>query len=443
MNTSKLDATYKRFRWQIILATFLTYTVMYISRKAFAAAAPLLMEDLGMTVVQFGAASSIYYIVYGLSKFSSGLVADRINPRAFLGSVLILVAIINVGIGMTENVTMLLALYCLTAVVQGCGFPPIAKSISQWYSKSERGGWYSIWNTSHNLGGALAPLIASAVIAATGNWRYAFYVPAAITALQAIVCFWLMRNKPETYGLPNVGEWKGDEKQIAINKRSEAGLTMWVMFKRYILTNPIIWLAISGDLCIYIIRTVTNDWVSIYFVKELGWDLVKSNSLVAWFEAGGIIGGLTSGIISDKLFGADRWKTILIYSFVLIAGMVGVVLTINLSYLLVSACFFIIGAGIYAPQMLFALGIIEASHADGAGAATGLKGGITYIGAALAGAPIAMIESAYSWNGVFMILGCIAVTLIVLTCSIIRLDKRKSQSNVAGFDNNVASSETA
>lgn len=56
MNTSKLDATYKRFRWQIILATFLTYTVMYISRKAFAAAAPLLMEDLGMTVVQFGAA---------------------------------------------------------------------------------------------------------------------------------------------------------------------------------------------------------------------------------------------------------------------------------------------------------------------------------------------------------------------------------------------------
>ncbi|MGF1872445.1 MFS transporter [Photobacterium indicum] len=424
MKNAKLDATYKKLRWQIILTTFLTYTVMYISRKAFAAAAPLLMEDLGMTVVQFGAASSIYYIVYGLSKFSSGLVADRINPRTFLGSVLVLVAIINVGIGMTESVTMLLSFYCLTAVVQGCGFPPIAKSISQWYSKSERGGWYSIWNTSHNLGGALAPLIASAVIASTGNWRYAFYVPAAITAVQALICFWLMRGKPENYGLQNVGEWKGDAKQIEINNRSEAGLSMWVMFKRYILTNPIIWMAISGDLCIYIIRTVTNDWVSVYFVKELGWDLVKSNSLVAWFEAGGIIGGLTSGIISDKLFGADRWKTILIYSFVLIAGMAGVALTVNLSYIMVSGCFFVIGAGIYAPQMLFALGIIEASHADGAGAATGLKGGVTYIGAAMAGAPIAMIEAAYSWNGVFIILGCIAVTLIILTCAIIRLDRK-------------------
>ncbi|WP_318434900.1 MFS transporter [Photobacterium leiognathi] len=425
MSNNKLDATYKRLRWQIIITTFLTYTVMYISRKAFAAAAPLLMTDLGMTTVQFGLASSIYYILYGVSKFSSGLLADKINPRLFLAPVLVVIAIINVGIGMTNSVNMLLALYCLTAVVQGCGFPPIAKAISQWYSKSERGGWYSLWNTSHNVGGALAPLIASGVIAYTGNWRYAFYVPAAITAVQAVIAAILMRGKPENYGLPNVGEWRNDTKQLEINKRSEAGLSMWVMFKRYILTNPIIWLAIGGDLCIYVIRTVTNDWVSVYFVKELGWDLVKSNSLVAWFEAGGILGGLTSGIISDKFFGADRWKTILIYSFVLIAGMVGVVFTIHIDYMLVALCFFIIGAGIYAPQMLFALGIIEASHADGAGAATGLKGGVTYIGAALAGAPIAMIETAYSWSGVFTLLAAIAVTLVVLTCVIIRVDSKR------------------
>lgn len=428
---SKLDATYRRLRWQIIITTFLTYTVMYISRKAFAAAAPLLMQDLGMTAVQFGMASSIYYILYGLSKFSSGLLADRLNPRLFLAPVLIIIAIINVGIGMSNSVTTLLTLYCLTAIVQGCGFPPIAKAISQWYSKSERGGWYSLWNTSHNVGGALAPLIASAVIASTGNWRYAFYVPAIITAVQAIAAAIFMRGKPENYGLPNVGVWKNDIKQLEINKNSEVGLSIWTMFRRYILTNPIIWLAISGDLCIYIIRTVSTDWVNIYFVKQLGWDLIKSNSLVSWFEAGGILGGLTSGIISDKFFGADRWKTILIYSFVLIAGMVGVLLTIHVGYALVALCFFIIGAGIYAPQMLFALGIIEASHADGAGAATGLKGGVTYVGAALAGAPIAMIKNAYSWNGVFALLGTISVILVFVICAIIICDRKKRRAMTA------------
>ncbi|ECR4179058.1 MFS transporter [Salmonella enterica] len=403
---------------------------MYISRKAFAAAAPLLMHDIGMTAVQFGTASSIYYILYGISKFGSGLLADRINPRVFLAPVLLVIAIINVGVGMCNNVTILLTLYCLTAVAQGCGFPPIAKAISQWYSKSERGGWYSLWNTSHNVGGALAPLIASAVIAYTGNWRYAFFVPALITLIQAVISAIFMRDKPEKYGLPNVGVWKNDKKQLEINKHSETGLTIWRMFRTYILNNPIIWIAICGDLCIYVIRTVTDDWVSVYFVKELGWDLIKSNSLVAWFEVGGILGGLTSGIISDKIFHADRWVTILIYSVILLLGMGGVALTIHIHYYLVAICFFIIGAGIYAPQMLFALGVIEASHADGAGAATGLKGGVTYVGAALAGAPIAMIQKYYSWNGVFGLLGVIAVVLIVLTTCLIILEKRNKNKQV-------------
>ncbi|PAF49313.1 MFS transporter [Helicobacter sp. 13S00401-1] len=423
----QVDALYKRIRWQIIIATFLTYTVMYISRKAFAAAAPLLMQDIGMTAVQFGVASSIYYILYGLSKFGSGFLADRLNPRIFLTIVLVVVAIINVGIGFSNSVGLLLTLYCLTAIAQGCGFPPIAKAISQWYSKSERGGWYSLWNTSHNVGGALAPLIASGVIAYTGNWRYAFFVPAAITIIQALITLALIRGKPEKYGLPNVGVWKNDKQQLEINKYSKAGLSMWKMFRTYILNNPIIWVAILGDLCIYIIRTVTNDWVSVYFVKELGWDLIKSNSLVSWFEVGGILGGLSAGFISDRFFKADRWTTILIYSIILILGMIGVGLTINIHYYLVAICFFVVGAGIYAPQMLFALGVIEASHADGAGAATGLKGGVTYIGAALAGAPIALIEKHYSWNGVFTLLGIIATILVLLTIALIVLEKKNKK----------------
>lgn len=111
--------------------------------------------------------------------------------------------------------------------------------------------------------------------------------------------------------------------------------------------------------------------------------------------------------------------------------MVGVALTIHVHYYLVAICFFIIGAGIYAPQMLFALGIIEASHADGAGAATGLKGGVTYIGAAMAGAPIALIERAYSWNGVFVLMAAIAVLLVLLTIGIIGVDKRYNSKKAA------------
>lgn len=91
--SGELDQRYKRLRWQIIITTFMTYTVMYISRKAFVAAAPLLMKDTGMTTVQFGIASSCYYILYGISKFGSGFVADIVNPKIFLAPVMLLIAI--------------------------------------------------------------------------------------------------------------------------------------------------------------------------------------------------------------------------------------------------------------------------------------------------------------------------------------------------------------
>ncbi|WP_181318724.1 hypothetical protein [Photobacterium angustum] len=45
--------------------------------------------------------------------------------------------------------------------------------------------------------------------------------------------------------------------------------------------------------------------------------------------------------------------------------------------------------------------------------------------AVLTGAPIAMIQTSYSWNGVFVLLAAIAVILVLLTCTIIRVDRKR------------------
>ncbi|WP_263080394.1 MFS transporter [Endozoicomonas sp. Mp262] len=102
-----IDSTYKKLRWQIIVTTFMSYAVFYISRKNFTYAAPSLMEDLGMTTAQFGLMSSMFYILYGVSKFSSGLVADRINPRLMLGPALILIGVLNFWMGSSNNISVL------------------------------------------------------------------------------------------------------------------------------------------------------------------------------------------------------------------------------------------------------------------------------------------------------------------------------------------------
>ena len=122
------------------------------------------MNELGMTTTQSGAMSSAFYILYGLAKFSSGIIADKVSPQYILGPALILIGILNFMMGASDSITGLMTVYALTALMQGSGFPPIAKALSYWFSRKERGMWYSFWNASHNVGGAVAPIIASTAI---------------------------------------------------------------------------------------------------------------------------------------------------------------------------------------------------------------------------------------------------------------------------------------
>lgn len=90
--------------------------------------------------------------------------------------------------------------------------------------------------------------------------------------------------------------------------------------------------------------------------------LDKSNSLNFWFEVGGIVGGLLGGFISDIFFKSNRWTSCTVYVLILFISFILLPFAIATSYLLTSLIFMAIGAGIYGPQLLFALGIIESVH---------------------------------------------------------------------------------
>jgi OPA family sugar phosphate sensor protein UhpC-like MFS transporter len=42
--------------------------------------------------------------------------------------------------------------------------------LTAWYSRTERGGWWALWNTAHNVGGALIPIVMAATALHYG-WR--------------------------------------------------------------------------------------------------------------------------------------------------------------------------------------------------------------------------------------------------------------------------------
>lgn len=64
--------------------------------------------------------------------------------------------------------------------------------------------------------------------------------------------------------------------------------------------------------------------------------------------------------------------------------------------------------------MLIGMAAAECSHKNSAGAATGFVGLFAYMGAALAGYPIAIIVEHFHWNGFFVTISICSATIGLL-----------------------------
>lgn len=402
----EIDRLYRYWRIHIMIALYAGYATYYFTRKSFNYVMPEMIKDLGISIADVGILTTAFYLVYGFSRFASGIMSDASNPRFFMGVGLIITGFINIFFGMSSSLWLFTFFWVLNAFFQGWGWPPCSKSLTSWYSRNERGLWWSICNTSHNVGGAIIPLLAGGLAVHYG-WRYGMYIPGIIAIIVGLFVCLRLRDKPSTMGLPTVGHWRNDELELQ-QEASSRKLKLWPILVQYIFTNKYVWLLAVSYILVYIVRIGLNDWTNLYLVEEYGYDLIKANSALSFLEVGGFIGTLVAGWGSDFFFKGNRTPMNII--FMVGIGVVAAFLWLfpEMGYMLISVCFFFVGFFIFGPQMLIGMAAAEASHKDSAGAATGFVGLFGYLGAALSGYPLAKVIETAGWNGFF-------ITMIIAT----------------------------
>lgn len=165
----EIDARYRYWRRHILLTIWLGYALFYFTRKSFNAAVPEILANGVLSRSDIGLLATLFYITYGVSKFVSGIVSDRSNARYFMGIGLIATGIINILFGFSTSLWAFAVLWVLNAF-SGWGSPVCARLLTARYSRTERGGWWALWNTAHNVGGALIPIVMAAAALHYG-WR--------------------------------------------------------------------------------------------------------------------------------------------------------------------------------------------------------------------------------------------------------------------------------
>ncbi|WP_043163311.1 MFS transporter, partial [Aeromonas hydrophila] len=118
---AEIDACYRHWRLHILLTMYLGYAVFYFTRKSFNFAMPDMLASGMLNKADIGMLWTLFYITYGCSKFFSGIISDRANPRYFMGLGLMATGVINILFGLSSSLWLFAALWVANAFFQGWG----------------------------------------------------------------------------------------------------------------------------------------------------------------------------------------------------------------------------------------------------------------------------------------------------------------------------------
>lgn len=409
----KIDKVYKRYRFQAFMSVFIGYMVSYFVRYNFNAATVHLREEVGLTMGQIGLIITFFGASYGVSKFVMGFVSDRSNPRIFLALGLIFSGICNLLFPCSINMIFMIAVWFLNGWVLGMAWPPCAKTLTHWFSDSERGTKMAWWNISHNLGAAFAPKIATlggTIFLAFNFTQYKgyFWFPGIIAIVSGILYYIFAKDVPAKEGLPTIEEYKNDfPKNYNQKDENEPKLKLKDAIFRYILKNKVLWCVAIANVFVYVVRMGIEQWMAIFLKKAHNFTDENFNLAFMLFQIAAILGTLLVGWASDKIFHGRRTPV----GIICLVGIIALIwiywFSSNVYLIYASAA--LIGALIYGPIMLIGISAIDSVPTNAAGIASGFTGLFGYLmGLILSGRIFGSIVDRFGWNG--------GLTLILVSC---------------------------
>jgi OPA family glycerol-3-phosphate transporter-like MFS transporter len=414
----QIDPEYRRLRRGVFLGIFVGYAGYYLVRNNLALAIPdILREHPEYTKAGLGSALTGLSIAYGLSKFLMGSVSDRSNPKYFLPLGLLLSSAIMAAFGLSHaayaSLAAIVAIMVLNGWVQGMGWPPCGKTMVHWFSTKERGVTVSVWNTAHNVGGALVANLALLGVLLFHDWRAKFYFNALIAAAVAVVAYFLLQDTPQSRGLPPVEEYKNDYPP-GYTEASERTLTFREILFKSVLSNGYLWaIAIANAFC-YFVRYGVENWIPTYLETAKGYSFRQSSFAWSLYEYAAIPGTIACGWISDKWFKGKRAPATMLFMTLTMLAVIVYWFNGHGPLWIDYAALIAIGFLIYGPIMIIGLHSLDLVPKKAAGTAAGFTGFFGYaFGSAISGSGVGWIADHFGWSGVFttMVVCCLLTIL--------------------------------
>ena len=284
-------------RARVLGFAFLLAVITYLDRVCISAAAPYIMDDLHLSVLQMSVVFSAFTLSYSLFEIPSGWLGDVKGPRSVLTRIVLWWSAFTMLTAAARGFASLVVIRFLFGAGEAGAFPNIARSFSRWFPARERGRANGVMFLGSRMGGMLSAPIALLIVVRWG-WRTSFVVFGLLGVVWAAAWYAWYRDRPEEHPAVSREElaWIQQDGNAGDGHTSGAG-TPWraLVRSRNLYAICAMYFAFGYGLYFYF------TWLPTYLIKVLGFSLLSGGIFAAlpFLLAG--IADLVGGWLTDHL----------------------------------------------------------------------------------------------------------------------------------------------
>jgi ACS family hexuronate transporter-like MFS transporter len=265
-------------RWLLIFIFGLSSMLNYLDRQLFAAVAPALKAEFGLTNTGYGALVSAFAITYMISAPFAGVLIDRVGLR--YGATLAVAAwsLVGMATGAVRGFAGIFAVRMGLGLAEAGGIPCSSKACATYLEPSELALGNAIQSLDIALGAIAAPIVVAAMMPHY-SWRAVFIVCGGLGFLWIPVWWVLSRaiSSTATQPMPTL-----EIADIIRDKR--------------------LWKIVAASALVLTIQSLWMNWTTVYLVQVHHLTQLQANRYFAWIPPiFASLGGFTGGALALRL----------------------------------------------------------------------------------------------------------------------------------------------
>jgi len=330
----------EKYRWFIFGILGTIYFLTCVHRVAPTVIARDLAQAFNADATVLGVIASAYFYLYSAVQPPVGILSDTIGPRMVVTIFTLIAAAGGFIFGTASSAAMSTLGRALVGAGVGGVFVPSLKIFSRWFRASEFASLTGILLAIAGLGGLSAALPLTYMVLFVG-WRMSFVLLGAFSLFLALICWVVVRDRPEDKGWPPVETEVAHLQPVAPEPSKDIPTfrSLGLIFRSFNF-----WMITSAlFFCGGVSLTFQGLWAVPYLIDAYGLSRAKAGGLLMLMPFGFAVGAPVFGLLIDRL--ALNRKGIVIGSMFLSILCWAILLFFGgrSSYLLVIPLFFMFG----------------------------------------------------------------------------------------------------